>query len=137
MLCRAALAERCWHDDLPPDKVALHKVLYPALPYDDHRVRLLMSKLFKLLETFWKVERSKTEMPWATPQAYRQRQLPKHFEQALRRSQEQLSTAPGRSSRYFLDQYLLADEAYRQRAKQKRTSSLNLHETDPSSRTFL
>ncbi|MEQ8703411.1 MAG: hypothetical protein RIC19_05810 [Phaeodactylibacter sp.] len=125
-----AFAERCWQKGLPPDKAALHQQLYPALPYDDHRIRLLMSKLFKLLEVFWKVEKSDTEMPWSVPQAYRQRQLPKHFEQALRQAQRQLSTSPERSSRYFLDQYLLADETYRQRAQEKRTSSLNLHEAD-------
>jgi hypothetical protein len=125
-----ALAERCWHKGLPPEKAALHQELYPALPYDDHRIRLLMSKLFKLLDTFWKVEMSDTEIPWAVPQAYRQRQLPKHFEQALRRTQRRLSNSPSRSSRHFLDQYLLADEAYRQRAQQKRTSALNLHEAD-------
>lgn len=125
-----AFVKHCWKKGLPPDKAALHQQLYPALPYDDHRIRLLMSKLFKLLEVFWKVEKSDTEMPWSVPQTYRQRQLPKHFEQALCRSQRQLSTSPERSSRYFLDQYLLADEAYRQRAQQKRTSSLNLHEAD-------
>ncbi len=123
------LAAQTWEKGRLQNKEALHQQLYPGRPYDDHRVRLLMSKLLKLLEGFWQVECLEPQHPWARVSAYRKRSLPRHFRRAVRQARERLEQQPGRSDTYYFNQYLLSAETYRHLAQQKRAHPLNLEET--------
>lgn len=111
-----------------PDKVVIFRKLYGDEKYDDHKVRMAMSFLMKLCERylvhaqFFEDEvGAKTELA----SIYRQRNLPKHFERAIRETKNAQEKSEFRNSDFFFHEHRLRFEEFRYYSSQRRTSDLN------------
>lgn len=98
------------------DKEQLYARACPGAPYEPQKLRLLMSYLQKLADQFLAVEQ------WqATPgaqeselvQAYRQKGLERHFQDALHLAKQHLAQQPLRNSGYYMRQGILLWEEAR------------------------
>ncbi len=99
----------------PEDNETLYARVYPGKNWSPTAFRLLMSDLQKQLDQFlalehWLVKPAAVETDLA--QAYRQRGLERHFEDALALAKSELERSPLRNSDYFVQQgQLLWEEA--------------------------
>ncbi len=123
------LAECLWVHRVVPDKEQAFTHLFGPAEYDDHRVRVLMSFLLKLLERFFQhqvMTESEADNGMALARAYRRRQLPRHFRRSLRTAHKEGLNAPYRHSGFFSRQFQLQVEEYQFLASRKRTGEFNL-----------
>ncbi|MBI5914848.1 MAG: hypothetical protein HY842_05685 [Bacteroidetes bacterium] len=113
-----------------PDKAETHLRLYgPDMPFDDHRVRMAMSFLLKgteqyLVHTEFFGDEVKVKTKLA--EVYRRRNLPKHFERAMREAQAVQQQSPHRNAEFFNADYHVQMEQYRFAATNSRTAEHNL-----------
>ncbi|MCB0572348.1 MAG: hypothetical protein KDC66_21420 [Phaeodactylibacter sp.] len=118
---------------VPPERRSTWAVLFPGAPYDDQQLRLMVSYLFKLLERFLalrELEASPFLGGQLLLQAYRRRQLPRHFAHAFHYEQKQLERQPLRHPEYHQAHYALELEHYQMESAQGRTRELNLQELE-------
>lgn len=116
-----------------PEKKAIWQRLFPGQPCDDQQLRLLSSYLFKSLEQFLAIRELESAPLLAGRlllQAYRRRQLPRHFTHAFRQEQKQLARQPLRHPDYHLAHYALELEHYQMESAEGRTRELNLQELE-------
>ena len=97
------------------DKTGAWAALHPAEQYDDTRMRLLMSYLNRLLETFLLVQ----DMPEKAPEsrirlatAYRNRGLMEQHERTMRAFERDLQAQPCRNENYYALQRLYQFEQH-------------------------
>lgn len=117
----------------PPERADIWQHLFPGRPYDDQQLRLLLSYLFRSLERFLAIREFESG-PFLEGrlllQAYRRRQLPRHFAHAFRQEQKQLTRQPLRHPDYHLAHYGLELEHYQMESAEGRTRELNLQELE-------
>lgn len=86
-----------------PEKKRLWPEIYPNEPFDDTRLRLLMSYLNRLLESFLLVEQQWEKGPSGKLQlatVYRNRGLMGHYERNMRAFEREIADHPLRNARY-------------------------------------
>lgn len=125
------LEERLYWIDEIPTKESAAAYLFPDQPYDAQRIRYLMSWLLKLVEQYLALEphlipSAQRQIELAS--AYREKRLPKHFRQTIRKARKGIDAQPLRHVEYYQWQYQVQWEHYLFSANQKRVSSLNLQE---------
>lgn len=114
-----------------PEPQAAHTALWPDALYDDQRLRLANSDLLALLEQYWTycgLVASPEQGRIRLAAQYRQRQLPKHTQIALREAKTALEKHPWRHAEHFDDVADLELEQYRFAAAAKRFEEFNLQE---------
>lgn len=113
-----------------PEKHTLFRQLFPEdSQYSDQQMRLLMSYLLKLLESFLvQQEEARDRVRFHTQLAaiYRKRQLSRHFTRAEQQAGEALEAHPYRNADFFQDAYRLETERYRFQAGTNRIQEFNL-----------
>ncbi|MFN0014090.1 MAG: hypothetical protein ACKVU2_06035 [Saprospiraceae bacterium] len=101
--------------DKKADKACAWATLHPAEPYDDTRMRLLMSYLNRLLETFLLVQDMHEKAPESRIRlaaAYRNRGLMEPYERTMRAFERDLNTQPCRNENYYALQRLYCFEQH-------------------------
>ncbi|MFN7115220.1 MAG: hypothetical protein ACK4TA_00380 [Saprospiraceae bacterium] len=114
-----------------PDKAQIFNKLYKNTAYDDHQVRVVMSLLLKLIEKYFALKpllEDELGIKIRVAQAYRQRQLNKHFDSTLRDAQQFTDQYPYRHTRYYEHQLALQQEIYERTAARQRTGDVNLRD---------
>lgn len=113
-----------------PDKQPIFHLLYGAdQPFDDHRVRMAMSMLLKLVEQFLVVNEllaDEVKAKAKLAEVYRKRNLPKHFERAVREATELNEKNPYRNDGFFSDSFALQLEQFRFASVGNRSAAHNL-----------
>ena len=97
------------------DKVGAWAALQPSEPYDDTRMRLLMSYLNRLLETFLLVQDMQEKAPESRIRlaaAYRNRGLMEPYERTMRAFERDLHGQPCRNENYYALQRLFHFEQH-------------------------
>ncbi len=119
-------------------KEDLFRQLYPAKPYNDQQMRLLISRLYqKLLEYLAHEEAvsSEAQMKLYEAQALRKKQLDKHFQRSLGQARASVETEGFRNAEYWQFNFQLQLEGSRsvsktqyggQEALQKLSDTLDL-----------
>ena len=127
----AFLEERLyWIGEIPTKEAAFHH-LFPDQPYDAQCIRYLMSWLMKLVEQYLALAPHllpSVQQRVSLSSAYREKRLPKHFQQTIRKARQEIEEQPLRHIEYYEWQYQVQWEDYLFSAGQKRVSSLNLQE---------
>ena len=123
------LSECLWEHRVVPDKEQAFACLFGEAEYDDHRMRVLMSFLLKLLERYFHYEaqtENEAENGLALARAYRRRRLPRHFGRCLRAARAAGEKSARRNAGYLSWRYRLQVEEYQFEASRKRTGDFNL-----------
>ena len=123
------LAECLWVHRVIPDKRQAFAHLFGSAPYNDHRIRVLMSFLLRLLEQYFQYQvftRSEAEQKLALARAYRQRQLPRHFRRCLQSARKEEQKASHQGASFYAWRFQLQLEEYQFLASRKRTAEFNL-----------
>ncbi len=125
------LAERVFTLKVGPTKEQAHKVLYPGRPYDAQQVRYAMSWLLKAIEQYLSLQAvlgDERQQKIELARAYREKRLPKHFQQTMRQLARQQEQQPIRNAEYFEYEYRIQLEQYAFTASRRRISEHNLQE---------
>lgn len=118
-----------------PTKEEAFRCLFGTAVFNDHKVRLLMSDLLKLVEDFIVYQQSKKtalsrEILLST--YYRKADMEKHFDRTHRKAKRQLPLFPYRNQEYFSLQNKLQWEQYEVLSSKKRDIAMNLQELGQS-----
>ena len=103
--------------------------LFPGQPYDDHRLRMAMSLLNRLLENFLvqqKINEDELFVQARLAEVFRQRNLDKRFQQQVKKGREKAAVHPYRDAEYHHHSHSLEYEAYLFASGRKRTEPHNL-----------
>ncbi len=115
---------------LPP-KEAAFRILFPGDPYNDTRMRLLMSRLLKLAEQYLVIkdwQSRDVSLSLGVLSVYRKKNLPAHFASAIKSVDGHLEAGADRSLHYFEARFLIEKEQYRFNSSHLRIKNLNLQE---------
>ncbi len=116
---------------LIPDKEKVFSRLYPGEVYQDVKIRLLQSQLFKLMEQYLAyqnfVEQSVQQQLYLAS-AYREKNLPQFFDRTTRQIQQLQEQRAFRNAEYHLERYQLLQEEYLMQSSDRRTAALNLQD---------
>ncbi len=118
-----------WETGVLPDKACIFKKLYGRGVYDDTKVRLSMSLLYKLAQHFlayrqWSADPLSEKV--LLLQALRQRNFTHHFEHALKGAYEKAAQAQVQSGHYQFNYSALLSEIYQHNAVKERITATNL-----------
>lgn len=117
--------------DFPSKLQTFEAIFGPAIPFDDHKLRVVMSFLHKLIEQYliYK-EAEKDQLGRAIKLAgiYQQRQLERHYNRMYKKNKRELEQSLHRSATYHQNVYQLELTAYHQVSSQQRTGALNLQQ---------
>lgn len=111
-----------------PDKEELFKKIYPRQLYNDQKMRLNMSNLFKLLETFLmlqQVEEDPFLQKLKLMSAYNHHNHHKNFHRTYEEATNLLEKQPLRNAKYYEDYYAIEVERYIEKRNLSRTSDYN------------
>lgn len=116
---------------LIPSKEKVHARLFSGQAYEDTKIRLLMSKLHKLIEHFLAYQEFFSDE--VNPRillsgAYRKRGLTQHFQRTVRETQQIQEKKAFRHAEFYDEQYRLQLEEYKWLANSRRTEELRLQE---------
>ena len=114
-----------------PEKEILHARIFPELAYDDSRIRSALSLVLKVIERWLALRtlESKTAlMPLALAEAYRKKNLQKHYDQTVRFSEETLLSEPNRHADFYSKLFELEYEKYQSLSAQRKLNAINLQE---------
>lgn len=112
-----------------PDKAQIFRKLYGRGPYDDHKVRIAMSLLYKLVHHYLAYREWSAD---ALPQkvlllrALRRRNLTHHFEHALKDAREKAEQSKAQSADYQFNYSAMLSEVYHHNAAKERITGTNL-----------
>ena len=125
------LVECKQHLKVIPTKEKAFQFVFGQQKFSDVKVRLLMSDMYKLIEKFLICKNTfaddiQNKIQLAS--TYRQRNLPKHFEKTIKRSDELLEKGNLRHAEYFNSRYKQLVEEYQFASSQKRNEEFNLQE---------
>ncbi|MCC6727116.1 MAG: hypothetical protein IT258_21615, partial [Saprospiraceae bacterium] len=124
-----------------PNPVAAFAAAFPSEKFDDQKWRLTLSQLYKLAEQFLAQQELETEDNYPKlrlAQAYRKRNLPKHFLRTTAALSKEQSAIAQQDANSIEDQYQLEWERYRFLSSGKRTEEFNLQGTsDLMDRAFI
>lgn len=105
---------------------------FPGEAFDDQKWRLSLSQLYKLAEQFLAQQELEAEANFPklrTAQAYRKRNLPRHFQRTMAALEKTHAATVQRPAGFYEDQYQREWERYRFLSSGKRTEAFNLQET--------
>lgn len=112
------------------NKIDLHQHIFgKKTKFNDHKIRLLLSDLLKLVEQF--ISHQATQPISNQIQLvkfYRKNDLEKHFHRVQRKAKQQLETQPFRNQDYFAAKNLLEWEEFELSSSKKRDLPVNLQE---------
>ncbi|MCC6723506.1 MAG: hypothetical protein IT258_03280 [Saprospiraceae bacterium] len=114
-----------------PTKEAICQQLYPNEPYDDQRLRHVMSFLNKLVEQFLAHEAVGENghfMQLQLAESFRRRNLPEHFQRSLIGLKKAHEDSPFRHADHYWEGYEIQLQDYLFTATTRRATSLNLQE---------
>jgi len=124
-----------------PSRAECWAAVFPKQPFEDQKMRLVMSYLNRSLEAFLQqqeMEGQAGQYEHLLLAAYRKRGLNRHFAKAQHQLQKRREKTALQSPEYFLQGFWLEREIYRQQSKAGRTKALNLQEQqDQLTRAFL
>lgn len=125
------IAERVFTLKTAPTKEQAFRALYPGRPYDARQARYAMSWLLKAIELFLSLQpvlADERQQKIELARAYREKQLPKHFQQTMQQLSRQQERQPIRNAEYFEYEYRIQLEQYAFTASRKRLGEHNLQE---------
>lgn len=118
------------------DKEMTFKSLFGKIPYNDTRMRLLLSRLFKYAESFLVQEQqmlqSKTDL---LLKSYRHKSLDKLFQETIASIDEEQKSQYPKNESFYDDQYLIAIEHYEYLVSKKRQGEFNLKDISDAMET--
>ncbi len=104
------------------EKQAVYKAVFPNQPFNDKRLRRLMSSLLKLAEQFIGLQKYQSTpgvSNYYVMSSFVDRNLDKHYEYNFKQSQEKLESSQYRNADYYYQKYLFADTLSQQFFKKK------------------
>ena len=137
--CYEYIAQSLWVDKIVPDKQQISAHLYPNSPYNDHRIRVLMSFIHKLIEQFLcynKINEDTIENHLALAQVFRQRKLERHYQRNITHLGTQLNNSQHKNAMHYAQRYNYQLEYYQYTAAQKRAGTLNFQALNQELDTF-
>ncbi len=113
-----------------PNKIDLHQHIFgKKTSFKDHKIRLLLSDLLKLVENFIGQQQRRTvDQQIQLVKFYRKNDLEKHFNRVQRKALQKLETQPFRNQAYFAAKNLLEQEQFELNSSKKRDIPVNLQE---------
>ena len=99
-----------------PEKEVAYAAVFPNDPFDDHRLRMLMSQLYQLAGQFLAVQdflSDETQPLMRLGQVLRKRKLTAQFAQAAADLSQKLDSQPYRNADFYQNKYLATLEKYR------------------------
>lgn len=124
-----------------PEKPIIFKKIYPKESFEDHKIRMIMSFLFRHVEQFLVYkEMFKDEIKVKTKLAeiYRKRNLPKHFERTLKEAKDSLKVHPFQNADFYENTYRIFLEEDQFTVQTRRMSDLKNQEiSDNHNITFI
>ena len=118
-----------------PEKEKAFAKAFQGTTFHDATLRKCMSQLMKLLEQFlvWqRVAENEVRKNIELAEAYRHRNLNKHFSQVLRSLKTMQESRAIQNAEYYQDNYRIQLEEYEFRVKNKRFGDLNIQEISDS-----
>lgn len=112
-----------------PEKEEAFAAVFPGEPFDDHRLRMLMSQLFQLAGQFLTVKDfldDEAQSLLRLGQVFRKRKLPGLFAQASAELHAALEKQPFRNPDFYQNKYLASLEKYRNAYDLRQVESLEL-----------
>lgn len=112
-----------------PSKEIAFKWIHPTKIYDDKEMRLILSYLHKVLEEFlWiqEVRNTDFEKEKFLITAYRQNNMHRNFDRALKKINKKLTAQPIRNPSHYFTRYNLEHQTYLSLVETGRTKELNL-----------
>ncbi len=112
-----------------PEKEAAFALVFPGEPFDDHRMRMLMSQLYQFASQFLAVQDFLTDEEQVLlrlGQVFRRRKLAAHFAQTSADLGTKLATLPYRNPNFFQLKYLASLEKYRTAFDMREVNSAQL-----------
>ena len=115
---------------LLPNKIDLHQYIFgKQSTYNDHKIRLLLSDLLKLVEKYiGQQDQQSIDHQIQLVKFYRKNGLEKHFHRVQRKALKKLETQPYRNQAYFAAKNLLEQEQFELNSSKKRDIPVNLQE---------
>ena len=113
------------------DRKEAFQVVYKTTRFDDDKMRMLMSRLFRLLEHFLairKIQEKEGLMKLTLAQAYRDMRQEKNFKKSIKEVERVLEKQPFRNADYLRQQFEVEYEYYDYIDSQNRLSETNLQE---------
>lgn len=115
--------------EIVPESQAIWAIIFPNKPFDSQEMRLLLSYFLKAQEQFLIVEKmmdNDLEKHANLLSAYREKNLNRHFQKALKRSEKALAKQTFRHPEYHFANFKLEQEKLLFQAKSGRTRALNV-----------
>ncbi|MBI1224983.1 MAG: hypothetical protein GC192_07070 [Bacteroidetes bacterium] len=112
-----------------PEKEVAYAAVFPTDPFDDHRLRMLMSQLFQLAGQFLAVQDFLADEPQTLlrlGQGLRKRKLSNHVTQTASDLAQKLEAQPYRNADFYQNKYLASLENYRNAFDAKAVDSSHL-----------
>lgn len=112
-----------------PTKESTHKKVFRQMPYEDQRVRTILSNLKKLTEQFLVVQNLLQEgkdFQLQLASIVRQRGLNKHFKKEIAVHQKRLEKSPLRDAHYLRHRFLNRQEYYHYYSVRRETQEINM-----------
>jgi len=112
-----------------PDRREAFACLFPTRVFDDHKLRLSMSLLLKVMEKYLvhkQVMGQGLGAQLALARAYRTLKLPGHFKKSITKAHQMQEKRGLRHAEHYQDEYALRLEEYRYHSAQRRMEDLNL-----------
>ncbi len=121
-----------WNSKIIPDKASAFKAIFPkGHKYDDNKMRLLMSTLFKLIESFLVIEQfsnDKLKPKIALANIYRSRSMERHFFKTLKELKDIQKKSVIQNADYFYNNLIIDTEEIRFLSSNQRSVEFNLQE---------
>lgn len=117
--------------DRLPDRRAAFEYIWPKQDFDDHKLRLSMSLLLKVIEKYliWQeLSEEETVVKLKLSQAYRKLGLKRHFTKNMSAIKIAQETTVLRHAEYYQNQYLFFHEQYKFSSEQNRMKGVRLEE---------
>jgi hypothetical protein len=118
--------------DIPHKAIAFKKVYGTKVSYQDQKIRLLMSDLLKLVETYifhQKMKDDTTAKHLALCNYYRKIGLEKHFHRTLKKAENELEKPSYRNSTYYQSKNQLQQEYFQLSSTKQRNITLDIQQS--------
>ncbi len=97
------------YDQAAIDRQELFSLLFPNTPYNEQRLRYVMSDLTKVLEAFITQQEYQQEKNYFLARAYAKRNLSKYFDQTYKQIQTKWKKENIKGRDFYLQKYVLED----------------------------
>ena len=125
----------CLSNKQEPNKEEAFLKIYPGKKFDDVKIRLCMSNLFKLIEQFLvykEFNQDKIRNKIMLASIYRKRNLESYFDRTLNDLYHIQDKEALRNAAYYNNNYLIQQEEYSFRSNKNRTAAMNLQSLSDS-----